>query len=224
MDVVYICRYGDNEELKYSLRSLANLQYNNVWVVGGKPSWYAGNFIKVEQNINKYRHAIANLSAIVNSNKISEDFILMNDDFYILKPIKKLEVYNEGLLENKINRYKEFAPKAQYTKRLISTYDYLVSAGFKKPLSYELHIPMQMSKTKLTEVLKTGRLWRSVYGNKYNLGGKKTTDVKVYSKEDNSVNYLNTKLKFLSTEDNSFKEVKENLLVKLFPEKSQYEK
>jgi hypothetical protein len=61
-----------------------------VWLVGGKPDWYSGNFIEVDQKHHKYANAINNLQALCNSEEISNNFILMNDDFFIIKPIKKL--------------------------------------------------------------------------------------------------------------------------------------
>ena len=46
MDIVYNCRPGkQNEELRYSIRSvMENLPHDNLWVVGGKPEWYTGNY------------------------------------------------------------------------------------------------------------------------------------------------------------------------------------
>jgi hypothetical protein len=84
MDFVYICKPGDNEELRYSIRSvLYSFPDANIWLVGGKPSWYSGNYIYVDQKHHKYANAINNLHAICDSNEISEEFVLMNDDFFI---------------------------------------------------------------------------------------------------------------------------------------------
>ena len=55
MHFVYICKDGENEELRYSIRSvLKNTKDAVIWVVGGKPNWYIGNYIKVIQDQNKY--------------------------------------------------------------------------------------------------------------------------------------------------------------------------
>ena len=62
MDLVYICGPGDNEELRYSIRSaVKNLKFDNLWVVGGKPKWYVGNYLEVIQNKSKYTNARNNL-------------------------------------------------------------------------------------------------------------------------------------------------------------------
>ena len=43
MDAVYYVRPGDrNDELRYSLRSLANLPHDRVWIVGHTPPWVTG--------------------------------------------------------------------------------------------------------------------------------------------------------------------------------------
>jgi hypothetical protein len=226
MDVVYICRFHDNNELKYSLRSLVNMNHDDVFIVGGKPTWYTGNYEEVRYTGSKYSHARANLEAIINNPNISDDFILMNDDFIIVKPIGDLQVYNEGLLKDKIDRYNAFAPRSNYTKMLKDTYQYLLSRGIQKPLCYDLHVPMVMNKKLLSEALNTKKLWRSTYGNLNNIGGETIDDVKVYSLigPEPRIDYLNSDLPFLSTQDDTFEEVKNNLLHELFPNKSQYEK
>ena len=91
MDIVYICRDGDNEELRYSIRSaVKNLPHDNLWVVGGKPDWYSGPYIEVPQDKAYYRNARTNIRTIIKSNKISNTFILMNDDFFIMNKVDSL--------------------------------------------------------------------------------------------------------------------------------------
>ena len=125
MDAVYICRHGNNEELRYSLRSIENLkEVNNVWVIGGKPNWYVGNHIPV-QSSTKYTHAITNLHVLTRQKQISEEFILMNDDFFVIKPVDKLETYHEGLLLDKIIKYQKFNPNSKYTNWLKKTHLFL---------------------------------------------------------------------------------------------------
>jgi hypothetical protein len=226
MDVVYICRFHDNEELRYSLRSLVNVNHDNVWLVGGKPLWYTGNYQEVRYTGSKYSHARANLTAIINNPDISDDFILMNDDFYIIKPLGDLGVYNEGLLKDKIEKYNTFGPRSNYTKMLKTTYEYLTNKGILNPLCYDLHVPMIMNKSLLEQALRNQTLWRSTYGNLNNVGGQNIEDVKVYSLigPEPRIDYLNNPYPFLSSQDDTFQEIKMNVLDKLFKKKSQYEK
>jgi hypothetical protein len=192
MDFVYICKDGVNEELKYSIRSVVeSFPETNIWVVGGKPDWYTGNYIKVEQKESKYKNAVKNLETICLAQEISESFILMNDDFYIIKKI-------DG--------------NSQYTRKLSGTYKKLKALGFENPLDYELHVPMIMEKEKLKIVLELldQFLWRSIYGNKFDVGGTQMEDVKVYNSGPLVLKSYNLNIDdhtYLSSADSSFNSI-----------------
>jgi len=230
MDYVYICREGENEELRYSIRSVvSNGKPNKIWIVGGKPDWYSGDFIDVVQNENKYQNAYKNLIAICDSNEISDPFILMNDDFYIVKNINSIDTYHGGLLLDKINLYQKINPNSNYTRKLFATYKKIKALGIENPLDYELHIPMVMEKQKLKKTLKNNDqfLWRSIYGNTFNVGGEQMEDVKVYTKGPlilKSYNLNKDKHIYLSSADTSFDIILNSILIKQFIKKTKYEK
>jgi hypothetical protein len=230
MDFVYICKDGNNEELRYSIRSVVkSFPESNIWVVGGKPNWYAGNYINIKQVLTKYRNAIQNLNAICNSNEISEEFILMNDDFYIVKNINTIETYHGGLLLDKINLYQKINSNSNYTRKLAATYKKIKSLNIESPLDYELHIPMIMEKKKLKQILQNNDqfLWRSIYGNVFNVGGEQMEDVKVYVKGPLVLKSYNIKKDdhiYLSSADTSFDILFNNILKKQFNQKTKYEK
>ena len=230
MDFVYICKEGINEELKYSIRSVVNsFPESNIWVVGGKPEWYIGNYIKVNQVYTKYKNAAENLMAICLSEEISNPFILMNDDFYIVKKIDAIENYHGGYLLNKINLYQKINGNSNYTRKLAATYKKMLSLGIESPLDYELHIPMIMEKEKLKEVLKYNDqfLWRSMYGNIYNVGGEEMKDVKVYTRGPLVLKSYNLNIeehKYLSSADSSFHTIWEKILKVQFKQKTKFEK
>jgi hypothetical protein len=230
MDFVYICKDGNNEELRYSIRSVVqSFPDSNIWVVGGKPTWYAGNYINIKQVLTKYRNAIQNLNAICNSNEISEEFILMNDDFYIVKNINTIETYHGGLLLDKINLYQKINSNSNYTRKLAATYKKIKSLNIESPLDYELHIPMIMEKKKLKQILQNNDqfLWRSIYGNVFSVGGEQMEDVKVYTKGPLVLKSYNLKKDehiYLSSADTSFDMILGNILKKQFTEKTKYEK
>ena len=230
MDFVYICKDGSNEELRYSIRSVVeSFPDSTIWVVGGKPTWYSGNYINVKQVLTKYRNAIQNLKAICSSNDISEKFILMNDDFYIVKNISFIDTYYGGLLLDKINLYQKINSNSNYTRKLSATYKKIKSLGIDSPLDYELHVPMVMEKQKLKQILENNDqfLWRSIYGNIFNVGGKQMEDVKVYSKGPlvlKSYNLNKEEHVYLSSADTSFDMILNSILRKQFVEKTKYEK
>lgn len=229
MDFVYICRSGENEELRYSIRSVVhNFPKARIWVVGGKPAWYKGHHIPLDQSQNKYTNALNNVMAICNSKEISESFIFMNDDFFILKTFDLKDIFNGGLLSNKISKYTKNTPISSYVRKLILTQDMLKSEIIGDALDYELHVPMLLEKNKLLVIIKKypNLLWRSMYGNLHKLGGIEIKDVKVYSDPlySERSKEIDKDSIFASTEDNSFKSVRESILKDMFFEPTVFEK
>ena len=229
MDFVYICKSGNNEELRYSIRSVVNsFPDATIWTVGGKPNWYVGNHLPVEQGGNKYANAIKNLQALSRHPEISETFVLMNDDFFIVKKIEKIEQFYNGLLSDKINRYIKITGSSLYIKKLILTNNKLLKLEIKNPIDYELHIPMVMEKEKLSNIVENypDCLWRSMYGNLYDVGGTEMQDVKIYinKRHRDRSSEMTEQSTFVSTEDNSFRVMLEKTFKGLFPTPSSYEK
>lgn len=227
MDLVYICRDGENEELRYSIRSaVKNLPHSKIWVVGGKPDWYGGNFIPVKQTSSKYSNVRNILEEIKNNNLISNKFILMNDDFFIVKPVKRIKSFHGGPLQSKVELHQDLAMRSAYTNLLQQTYMRLIRMGIKSPLDYDIHVPMAMSRKGLGEAMKGNSLWRSAYGNIFAVGGKRIDDVKVYDSgplKSKSYDFASLKYDFVSTDDSSFELVKNSLLADMFPEPTIYE-
>ena len=116
-----------------------------------------------------------------------------------------------------------------YIKKLLVTYKKIKLIGIKDPLDYELHIPMIMEKEKLNEVLKYGDnfLYRSMYGNMFNVDSIETKDVKIYSEgifasKQYDINKNNSP--FLSSADSSFYLILKSVLELKFLQKTKYEK
>jgi hypothetical protein len=194
MNFVYSCRSGDNEELRYSIRSVKYFYpKSTVWVVGGKPDWYVGNYIEVKQNQSKNKNIHANLFAACKNKYISDNFIYMDDDFFILNYLEKFNFLYDGLLSEKIKNYDEENLLNSYSRQLRNTNKYLNKLGIANPVNYELHVPMPVEKSKVEKTLRCGDylLWRSVYGNLFSVGGIKTKDVKIY-KELSKVDRLSS--------------------------------
>jgi hypothetical protein len=228
MDFVYICRDGENEELRYSIRSvLLSFPEAKVWVVGGKPKWYSGNHVFLEQDNNKYVNAVNNLKAVCNTPDISDNFILMNDDFFIIKKIETVEQFYNGLLSEKIDKFIKITGSSMYIKKLITTNNKLNKLGFTKPLDYELHVPMPMHKAGLLYILNEYPecLWRSMYGNLFNVGGSQMEDVKVYKNKRHAARsaQITKNSIYLSTEDTGLTIMVDNIFKELLTNPSPYE-
>lgn len=221
MDYVYICRSGDNEELRYSIRSVVKYaEHDNIWVVGNKPDWYKGNFISVPDTGTKFNNITQCHKVICDSPKISEDFVLMNDDFFILKPIQNMPTFSDGLLEDKISHHMAINGLAQYTRVLTKAKKDLYRLKVYDPICYDLHVPMPFNKALLAPIALINYAPRTMYGNIYNIDAVDIKDVKIY-KDRNNINIDESD--FISTEDNSFNLIKDRLK-ELFPEPTKYEK
>lgn len=227
MDVVYNCRDGENEELRYSIRSVYNnLNYENLWVVGGKPDWYLGHYQDQEYASRKEVRERLGFKAMIDNDTISDDFILMNDDFYVLHQIDKVVNWNGGLLADKVNLYNSVSPSYYYSILLRKTHAYLVSQGIKDPLDFEMHTPMVMNKQSLSKIIDQPLLTRSLYGNLFNVESEQHKDVKVYPPgifQHRSIS-LNEDTPYISSMDETFKRVFENVLIDRFDTRSPYER
>lgn len=230
MDIAYFVRPGDdNEELRYSLRPLKNIPHGKVYIAGYCPTWLQDvEHIPVPQGSNKNVNTTDNLYAIAKEKGVSEQFILMNDDFFIMKPMRSIPRMNRGPIEDVLDQYREI--NSGYFKGMEQTYEYMKSLGLEDILSYELHVPMIMQKDNVIEMFIRYRTdqpkikplhKRSLYGNMFNYGGVSMKDVKVYANDQE----FDKDSDFLSSQDGAFENGKIGEFIRSkFPEKSPYEK
>lgn len=228
MDLVYFCRDGDNEELRYSIRSaVKNLKFDKLWVVGGKPSWYSGPYLEVPQRGRKYQNVQQSAHKIFHSPEISDPFILMNDDFYIVKPVDNITNFNGGLLIDRATLYDNLAPMSKYTQKLFDTNNFLLKSGIQSPLDFELHVPIVIHKLGFKKAFTNSHLWRSLYGNFQSVPSiGMEEDVKVYVDGPlvpKSYQIDSLKYPYLSSDDGSFEFLYDQILKDMFPEPSIYE-
>lgn len=187
-DVVYVVRPGDyNQELRYSLRSLQHLPHGRVWIAGYRPSWVTGvNYIPVPQLQSKYRNSTANLRAALEHPSVSDRFVFMHDDMFIMQPIDEVPVLHRGTLREVENRHASRAGSA-YMRGMRETRELLENLGYDNPLCYELHIPLPVDKAGMLKALDLGAHLevlhkRSMYGVTAGIGGVQTPDVKIMSR------------------------------------------
>lgn len=144
-------------------------------------------------------NVILKLKHLIETNpKLSEEFYLFNDDFFVMKPIDKIPYYYRSTMtEHRFSR-----KIGAYAFAIRNTLSWVGVNG----LSYEMHIPMKMNKhnvmsliTEIERTFATARtpLIRSLYGNRFNVGGEKIPDVK------DIPDFVDKT--FLSTSEKSFK-------------------
>lgn len=210
MQVVYYVRPGENNpELRYSLRSLANLSHDRVWLVGYKPEWVTGvEHIPASPTGSPQRNAVDQLAMACDA-LTAERFVIFNDDFYVMDPVLAIPSYHAGPLVSGPG------PVRLALRRLREM-------GYDSPLAWTLHIPVVVWRRKLADILATltGRQvpeWRTMYGNLSGATGERAPDVKVRSRSDRIPSGP-----FLSSSDATFPLLR-RMLAARFPMPSPYE-
>jgi len=187
MDIVYPLKRsaGPDDELRYSLRSLQNLPHGRVFLVGGRPAWAKNvEHIGTDRKHTKYKDAGNNIVAACRSREVSDPFILMNDDFFVMEPIREVPVLNRGKVRDVLRLYETRIGFSKYIAGMRNTLDQLADYGYDDPLSFELHVPIVIHKDTYmqTRELRTRvDTWhiRTAYGAVMGLEGTTIRDVKV---------------------------------------------
>lgn len=224
MDLVYIVRAGENDELRWSLRSAAvHLAHERVWVVGGGPGWLTGvERIPNRDSPRKRIAALAGLLAACRHPGISDEFVLMNDDFYVTEPIASVPALHIGDLNKTIT---QIPPGSARHRGLAETARVLVRRGVQDALCYEGHYPLVVHKGGMCDALMAAGHSdlihpRTVYGNVAKIGGTLTSDCKVRDSQSSLPGGP-----FASTSDETFAHgLVGQQLREMFPVPSRYER
>lgn len=244
MDLVYIVKKGDrNEDLRYSLRSIAKfVPHDNIWIIGYKPSWVTNvRYIPVEQKQDKWKNSVNNIIEACKCKNISENFVLMNDDFFAIKEINDLTKSLNlcmNVLDARIQRYKHSSRHWDMGFKHLK--DLLKNLKIQEPYyDFELHIPFIINKeeylqvmnlSKVQQFMRTSKVLhkRSLYRNifKHETPAMLLNDVKICSNKDDT-NFKSSICDWLSVGDDivgnsKFKDLND-LLKNLFPEPCGFE-
>lgn len=192
-DVVYIVRPGnENEELRYSLRSLANVPHGEVTLIGHCPPWVRNvrHVFAPQRDPSRFKYANTTASLRLLAEKGPDEFALFNDDFFCVRPVADMpRPATRGTLRALADERLADGRNSPYGVMLRDTAAILIEAGHSDPLAYTLHVPMVMNRDALAMTLEYGERhraaapalsWRSLYGNLMRLGGEWQPDVKVH--------------------------------------------
>lgn len=201
MDLVYMVRTGEcNEDLRFSLRSIAKNApaFDNVFIVGYKPRWVSDDVIHIPtQQImgsSPNKNTNMNLFTACSDDRISDDFVLMNDDFILMRPIANWDIslsFAKNSIKEQIAEYARAGFSGEYKSAFDNFLKFVCDMGwFDEPMNYELHFPMIINKKQyidlfsrceVIEFMKTHpiTLKRSLYGNFYCKFAERMQDVKV---------------------------------------------
>lgn len=183
LTLAYVVRPGEhNERLRYSLRSIAaHLPYAHVVVIGHKPSWVRGVEHVYVLQPHGHRSNVPGLIRHFVEAKVADEWVLMNDDFFAMKPDPCIENVYSTTLEQLA--YKPGWRSGWYKRARDVTARLLEHRGVVDPMSYDrVHRPMAMNNEILVSLLaEAGEkdiLVRSLYGNLVP-GGQPGPDAKV---------------------------------------------
>jgi len=209
-DIVYVVGPDPvNDELRHSLRSLENTPHRRVWIAGYAPEWVSDEVgvIPVPQRGQKWANSTANLRAACGHPDVSDEFVYMNDDMFLLGPIDEVPVLHRGPLDEFLREYANKGGPATYWRGASATAEVMRRMGLTDPLSYELHVPMPVRKAAMIEAIDLGSSVRTLhkrtlYGNMAAIGGEQSIDFKVSSPGDR----WSPEWPFISTSDKAWTE------------------
>lgn len=230
LDIIYFIKARQsNEELRYSLRSVAkNFPHRKVWFVGEyQEGFLPDGWLKVTQNeISKWANTSKSMLAVCLSDNedISENFVLFNDDFFIMKPLENgfMPYYYRKTLDEQIE-WLEKQNSRGYLNHIRETRKMLKDTW--KPIKcYAVHYPMVINKLEMLETMSSypnGLMWRALYANYWKKGGVSCNDCKI----QNPFTTPNPDAPFFSTSDRSFRDGEVGKLIRdTFSDKCEYEK
>ena len=207
LDIVYFVKPDlVNNELRYSLRSVEkNFPSRKVIFYGGQPIELIPDMAcpVIQHGQNRYEKVRNMLRAACENDEITEDFWLFNDDFFVLSRVRSEKPFIRGTLQSRIKdiEAKQNGMTTAYSRQLRRTMHILKINGYQQ-LDYALHVPMLINRSKALEVINAfpdSPMFRSLYGNYWDLGGTVIDDVKI---QNNAA--VPEDAKYLSTDDNSF--------------------
>lgn len=226
-DIVYILKEDIGaEELRYSLRSVqANFQHRRVWFFCGCPDGITPDgYVRFKQTgRNKWQKSTSTFRKIAETDAVSDDFWLFNDDFFVMQKVIDLPYMIRGSLTDRVAGIREKRTVSGYANGLDTARESLETRGL-TTYDYALHVPMLINKWKAIEVIDEFPecpMFRSLYGNYWKVGGITVPDVKIYDMEG----LPEAGQTLLSTSDASFRDGKVGEYIrKRFKRQSRWEK
>lgn len=236
-DIVYIYNHTTSEwrgqELRFSLRSLEvfGMNYRNVVLVGDKPEYLNDKitFIPMKE-VSGYKEIriFEKLLKACKSELVSDPFIFFNDDFFLVKKInfQELPYYYFDNLANKIRaRQRNDIHKIAMSNTRTALLQREHSTRF-----FDIHYPMKYSKYRLSELkrvynwdIRAGYVIKSLYANTFGIEGKSKPDCKFLDERSKSEVLKRINGTDLFSTGKVTRAIAE-ILQKMFPEKSSYEK
>lgn len=118
MDIVYILGKGslsNDDELRYSIRSVVQncSDFEKIHLVGDVPDWFVGEHVIQAEDLylKPWQNMMHKVQEACKSEDVSENFLLMNDDFFANKKfsIDTVPFYSDRRVTGGVNGKRSFA-------------------------------------------------------------------------------------------------------------------
>lgn len=238
IDIVYVLsnesRWID-KEIMYSIRSVEKFikGYGKIFIVGRKPMFFNDKVIEIPYEdifTNKARNIKCKILRAAVDRRVSNNFMLLNDDYFFLQPIEEpgnYPYYYKCDLKETIRRNRH---NLDYLPHVMATEEVLRNLALPRK-NFDTHYPIIYNKKKLCEVcdkflwnVSYGFIFKSVYCNTLGIKGVQREDCKINHPHVRSNWPIITKeLECFSIGDRSINASLEQFLSGLFPKPSRYE-
>lgn len=145
------------EELRYSIRSAVEnfkFDYRDVVIVGDVPDWFTGVKMPLEPDADKWTNQRNSISAYVNHPYAADEFVLMNDDFFVLEPVAEIEP-----IRNTKGTASEFADghvkhgRGCWACAVITCSSWVADETGDDPYIFEAHTPLMFDTARLRDLV-----------------------------------------------------------------------
>lgn len=191
MDIVYALGLGshfNDFEIRFSLRSIEkNLTgFNQVWIVGECPTWAQNvNHIPFpdKSGVPSDYNIMKKITKACEEAVISENFLFINDDHFIMKPLQAPEF--PYFYDQTLEKYLLMRAGDTYVIRAKNTLKYL-KANNLPTKHFDIHYPIIYNKSLFLKHVtsavnwdKDGYIIKSMYANSLNIEGVEAVDYKI---------------------------------------------
>lgn len=158
-DLVYPYRStGDDEALRYSLRSVAaNARglFGRVWIVGDLPEWATDvGHIVTTPGASRQEDIRAKWTAAAGHPDVAATFLLMNDDFWLVRKVRRFEAFHMGPLDRYLAHLDRSGDAFRAWRRVVeTTAEWMAEQGYPDTMVRQGHRPAMFDKARLADAL-----------------------------------------------------------------------
>lgn len=150
MDILYTLGTGSiyqNAEIKTSIKLIRRYaKFDRIFVIGENPNIEGIEFIPFKDTMSRTRNVFRKICEVCDNSDISENFLYMMDDVFILKPI---DIDNYPMYHS--NAIKTYSNPNAYLKEINNTKEFLIN--YNKPfLHFGVHCPIVYNRKKINEI------------------------------------------------------------------------